>query len=118
METNAASLLIEDVIESHFEVPEYAPRTCEDAALRRGIRLDQELKALVLEGRDMLYAIHLPGDRRVVFEDIRPPGGKLQFLKRDKLKGYGLDSARANPINVLKRIKEIGLVFICESVFV
>ena len=116
MDTNA-SLLIEDVIESHFEVPDYAPRTCEDAALRRGIRLDQELKTLVLEGRDMLYAIHLPGNRRVVFAGIRPPGGKLQLLKRDKLRGYGLDSARVNPINVLKRIKEIGLVFICESVF-
>ena len=89
MDTNA-SLLIEDVIESHFEVPEYAPRTCEDAALRRGIRLDQELKTLVLEGRDMLYATHLPGGRRVVFADIRPPGGKLQLLKRINQEDTGL----------------------------
>lgn len=114
---SCASHLIENIIESHFEVPNRAPRTCADAASRRGIRLDQELKTLVLEGRDKLYAIHLPGNRRVVFKGIRPPGGKLQLLRREKLREYGLDSALVNPINVMEKIKNIAEVFICDSVF-
>jgi len=116
-EALSVSHLIENVIESHFDVPTQAPRTCEDAASRRGIRLDQELKTLVLEGRDNLYVIHLPGNRSVVFKGLRPPGGKLQLLKREKLREYGLDSAQVNPINVMEKIKNIAQVFICDSVF-
>ena len=109
---------VAEILKEHFSVPENAPRTCNDAATRRGITLNRELKSLVLKGREGLYAIHLPGDRKVNFRNLRSGRGKIELLKRKDLQAYGLDAAQVNPVNVMEQINSLKLVWICSSAFI
>ena len=98
-------------------MPDTAPKTCHDAASRRGIDLMLELKTLVLESRTGISAIHLPASRRVMFSSIRKESGRLCLLDNDRLNHYGLSGARVNPVNIMTAIPDIKTIWICSSIF-
>lgn len=45
--------------------------SCQEAAIARGIPLDQELKTLILETSNGILAVHLPGDGQLSLREIK-----------------------------------------------
>jgi prolyl-tRNA editing enzyme YbaK/EbsC (Cys-tRNA(Pro) deacylase) len=77
--------------------------SCEDAAAARGVPLSVELKTLVVRAKDMFFAVHLPGDKRLNSRAVKKALGtrRIRFASADELADVGLRAGLVNPGNTI-----------------
>jgi len=66
--------------------------TCEEAAIARGVKLEQELKHILVRASGKIYMIHTPGNKRIAFNKVK---SKLH------IKAY-VDFIDLNDLNLFK----------------
>jgi prolyl-tRNA editing enzyme YbaK/EbsC (Cys-tRNA(Pro) deacylase) len=67
--------------------------TCEEAAVAKGIPLKNELKTLIIQTSDGLYALHLPGNRQASLRAVK------NFLNVDE--SYLLDEDELGELHLM-----------------
>lgn len=77
-------------------------RTCGQAARARGIPVWLELKTLLLEGDDALFAVHLRGSDRLHNRRFKRLFAlkNLVFASTRRLASFGLETGKINPWTV------------------
>jgi prolyl-tRNA editing enzyme YbaK/EbsC (Cys-tRNA(Pro) deacylase) len=86
------------IVESHKLINEVI--SCQEAATAKGIPLKNELKTLILQTSNGLYALHLPGDKKASFRVVKNTlkVNEAFLASKDEMKKLGLTSGTVSPV--------------------
>jgi prolyl-tRNA editing enzyme YbaK/EbsC (Cys-tRNA(Pro) deacylase) len=89
--------------------------SCEDAAKARGIKLDLELKSILMQSKFHTFAVHIRGSDKINSKHVKLAvnSKSLRFLRVEELAVYNLHSGLINPWN----IEFCDYHLLCEKIF-
>lgn len=94
------------------------PYSCWEAACYRNISLEEELKTLLVYGKNGIVALHLLGHCNVNPNLLSSYLVKFRLLPRSTIHKYHLKPGAINPFNIVKLLKDdLSIVIISPLVF-